>query len=221
MNTTRNCGCKGYRSCYLCENEFDIPRVDLVKQLTEQFGEKRSIFCMQCNHIVSSHSWDVDTLVSCDNSGLHNGSVSKPFPGVQIIKDFISETEEMKLIHDLDDLHWDTSQSGRRKQNFGPRANFKKRKVKAGKSFRGFPLCTKFLQERFKMVESLNGFQTIEQCSIEYRPEAGASIDPHIDDAWIWGERIVQLNMLRYNSKLFRWLLSSFIAPIWYSVSNT
>ena len=36
----------------------------------------------------------------------------------------------------------------------------------------------------------------MEQCSIEYRPETGARIDPHIDDCWVWGERIVQLNML-------------------------
>ena len=95
-------------------------------------------------------------------------------------------------------------------KTLGQEPTLKKRKVKAGKSFRGFPLCTKFLQDRFKMVESLNGFQTIEQCSIEYRPEAGASIDPHIDDAWIWGERIVQLNMLRYNAKLSPRLPSSF-----------
>ena len=39
-------------------------------------------------------------------------------------------------------------------------------------------------------------FRAVEQCSIEYRPETGASIEPHIDDCWIWGERIVQLNCL-------------------------
>ena len=33
----------------------------------------------------------------------------------------------------------------------------------------------------------------MEQCSIEYRPETGARIDPHIDDCWVWGERIVQV----------------------------
>ena len=44
-------------------------------------------------------------------------------------------------------------------------------------------------------VPLLDGYQTVEQCSIEYRPETGARIDPHIDDCWVWGERIVQLNM--------------------------
>ena len=39
-------------------------------------------------------------------------------------------------------------------------------------------------------------FQTVEQCSLEYDPKRGASIDPHIDDCWIWGERIVTVNVL-------------------------
>ena len=39
-------------------------------------------------------------------------------------------------------------------------------------------------------------YKTVEQCSIEYRPEMGACINPHIDDCWIWGERIVQLNLM-------------------------
>lgn len=42
----------------------------------------------------------------------------------------------------------------------------------------------------------LHSFQTIEQCSLEYDPERGASIDPHVDDCWIWGERIITVNVL-------------------------
>lgn len=80
-------------------------------------------------------------------------------------------------------------------QNFGPSCNFKKRKIKVG-SFRGFPAETKFIQEKFSSVPILNDYQTIEQCSLEYDPLRGASIDPHIDDCWIWGERIVTVNLL-------------------------
>ena len=36
----------------------------------------------------------------------------------------------------------------------------------------------------------------MEQCSLEYDVEKGSSIDPHIDDCWIWGERIPTLSML-------------------------
>lgn len=63
-------------------------------------------------------------------------------------------------------------------------------------AFDGFPVTTKFVQEKFNDVPLLKGFQTIEQCSLEYTPEKGASIDPHIDDCWIWGNRIVTANVL-------------------------
>lgn len=29
-----------------------------------------------------------------------------------------------------------------------------------------------------------------------YSPDRGSSIDPHFDDFWIWGERLVTLNLL-------------------------
>lgn len=95
----------------------------------------------------------------------------------------------------IDEMPWDQSQSGRRKQNFGPKCNFKKQKLKPG-TFQGFPLFTKFLQDRFEEYPLLAGFKTIEQCSLEYNPDRGASIDPHIDDCWVWGERIVTVNLL-------------------------
>ena len=31
---------------------------------------------------------------------------------------------------------------------------------------------------------------------LEYRPENGAHIDPHLDDEWAWGEQIINLNLL-------------------------
>lgn len=95
----------------------------------------------------------------------------------------------------IDSVDWDLSQSGRRKQNYGPKCNFKKQKIQLG-NFSGFPKFSKFIQDKFKYVDILNNYQTIEQCSLEYNPERGASIDPHIDDCWIWGERIVTVNML-------------------------
>ncbi|KAK9744543.1 Nucleoside diphosphate kinase [Popillia japonica] len=52
------------------------------------------------------------------------------------------------------------------------------------------------INEKFSSVKILQDFQTIEQCSLEYDPTRGASIDPHIDDCWVWGERIVTVNLL-------------------------
>ncbi|RXG68684.1 Alpha-ketoglutarate-dependent dioxygenase alkB-like protein 4 [Armadillidium vulgare] len=95
----------------------------------------------------------------------------------------------------MDQLPWDQSQSGRLKQNYGPKCNFKKRKV-TPEAFEGYPNFTKFIQDRFKTLNLLNSFETVEQCSLEYTPERGSSIDPHIDDCWIWGERIPTLSLL-------------------------
>jgi len=168
----------------LCEAEYGLssrePALDRIELIQSQ-----RIFCPICRH-------------------LHDPMTGRPhvcfqghgiFSGVELYRDFISVEEEVKLIRDLDQMPWDASQSGRRKQNFGPKANFKKRNVKLG-SFSGFPLATKFIQDRFRSVPSLKDYRTVEQCSIEYRPETGARIDPHIDDCWVWGERIVQLNLL-------------------------
>lgn len=43
---------------------------------------------------------------------------------------------------------------------------------------------------------SLAGFQPVEQCNLDYHPERGSAIDPHLDDSWLWGERLVTVNML-------------------------
>lgn len=93
----------------------------------------------------------------------------------------------------IDGEPWDVSQSGRRKQNYGPKCNFKQRKLSKG-NFNGFPRFSLFVQKKLNQV--LKDFYVIEQCSLEYDPEKGASIDPHIDDCWIWGERIVTVNVI-------------------------
>lgn len=179
MNTDRPCGCKSFRTCMICEAEFGLNQgEDWGKQLKSQNREFYEY------SIENGSSFKVE-----------NPKKTLDFPGIKIIYDFVTPEEENSLIAGLDELPWDSSQSGRRKQNFGPRANFKKRKAKNG-PFKGFPMCTKFIQDRFNSEPLLESYRTVEQCSIEYRPETGAAIEPHIDDCWIWGERIVQLNLL-------------------------
>lgn len=192
MNTTRGCGCKGYRSCRICEEQFGIVSQDVGQERAAQF-KKRAGLCLDCGQVF----YGLEAAIQSDCSSCSAHLDLNPFEitGLTVIPNFVTEAEEASLLADLDSLKWDTSQSGRRKQNFGPRANFKKRKVKAGQNFKGFPKQTQFVQDRFSQVPLLDGYQTVEQCSIEYRPETGARIDPHIDDCWVWGERIVQLNM--------------------------
>lgn len=186
-NKPRPCGCKGCRTCLVCERDYGI-QSKYSDFIVKENGPSY-VYCHLCNKAWSG--WDMNVYKDHPN---HEGD-SIPYPGVFIQLDFLSEQEETDLIKDLDEMAWDISQSGRRKQNFGPKTNFKKRKIKAG-DFNGFPEFTKFIQERFNSVPLLENYETIEQCSLEYDPDRGASIDPHIDDCWIWGERIVTVNCL-------------------------
>ncbi|XP_057658683.1 alpha-ketoglutarate-dependent dioxygenase alkB homolog 4 [Diorhabda carinulata] len=183
MNKPRPCGCKGLRSCYICESEYNI-----IKSNNINVEHGKYVYCHICDK--AWPGWNPE-----DNS--HENHFAQPiqYPGIFIKSDFLSETEENELVKCLDAMPWDSSQSGRRKQNFGPKCNFKKKKIRLG-TFEGFPLKTQFVQNKLQSIPIMKGFKTIEQCSLEYNPERGASIDPHIDDCWIWGERIVTVNLL-------------------------
>ncbi|XP_035908515.1 alpha-ketoglutarate-dependent dioxygenase alkB homolog 4 [Anopheles stephensi] len=191
MDHPRPCGCKGRRTCLSCEAEFGIERSDFytIFQNSDSY-----VFCPLCNKIYPGWDWR-KVLAEHADTPQHGGVQGETYPGVYIDLDFLSTDEEVELLHGLDELPWDVSQSGRRKQNFGPKTNFKKTRLRVAQ-FAGFPRVSEFVQRRFERVPLLATFQTIEQCSLEYAPERGASIDPHIDDCWIWGERIVTVNML-------------------------
>lgn len=73
--------------------------------------------------------------------------------------------------------------------------NFKKQKIKVG-SFTGLPNFSKVLWERMKTHAVLERFLPVEQCNLDYNSDRGSAIDPHYDDSWLWGERLVSLNLL-------------------------
>ncbi|XP_054743793.1 alpha-ketoglutarate-dependent dioxygenase alkB homolog 4 [Anastrepha obliqua] len=188
MNTIRPCGCKGVRTCLQCEKDFNILKPSLQNQLKKL---QAFSFCPICERLFEGWDpWEVRA-----QHPEHNNVEGLPFSGIYVEEQFLSTTEGEMLIQSLDALPWATSQSGRRKQNFGPKTNFRQRKLKNG-TFNGFPQSTRFIQERLRQVPLLADFQTIEQCSLEYEPSKGASIDPHVDDCWIWGERVVTVNCL-------------------------
>ncbi|KAH8329488.1 hypothetical protein KR074_011842 [Drosophila pseudoananassae] len=188
MNTIRPCGCKGVRTCLSCEQDFQIAK----PSLQEQFRQLDAwTYCVHCE--LFQPGWDTEKVQESHSS--HDQENGLPLPGILVQEKFITVEEGAQLLRDLDDLPWDISQSGRRKQNFGPKTNFKKRKLQVG-NFAGFPRTTEYVQRRLNGVPLLRGFQTIEQCSLEYDPSKGASIDPHVDDCWIWGERVVTVNCL-------------------------
>nr|CAD7399024.1 unnamed protein product [Timema cristinae] len=145
------------------------------------------VYCPLCNK--AWPGWDMNVYKAHPD---HVGS-SIEFQGVFIQLDFLTPLEEEILMKGIDSISWDLSQSGRRKQNYGPKCNFKKKRLAPG-DFKGFPEFSKFVQDKFKNVDILENYQTIEQCSLEYDPSRGASIDPHIDDCWVWGKKAKRKN---------------------------
>lgn len=184
METGRSCGCKGIRTCLLCEEKYNIRSCNNLDKTNGTYT-----FCPFCKKCFAD--WNTQ------NFHIHSEHDDNfiEFPGIYIKLNFLTIEEEKKLLEGIDTIPWQLSQSGRRKQNFGPKCNFNKRKIQPG-NFIGFPAFSKFVQEKFSSVKILQDFQTIEQCSLEYDPTRGASIDPHIDDCWVWGERIVTVNLL-------------------------
>uniref|UniRef100_A0A182K535 exodeoxyribonuclease III n=1 Tax=Anopheles christyi TaxID=43041 RepID=A0A182K535_9DIPT len=183
--------CPGRRTCLSCEAEFGIERSDFY---TSFQNSDSYVYCPRCAKIYPGWDWE-KVLAEHSDTPQHGGVQGEDYNGVYIDLDFLTTSEEVDLLEGLDELPWDISQSGRRKQNFGPKTNFKKTRLRPAQ-FAGFPQMSEFVQRRFEQVPLLATFQTIEQCSLEYCPERGASIDPHIDDCWIWGERIVTVNLL-------------------------
>ncbi|XP_069767018.1 alpha-ketoglutarate-dependent dioxygenase alkB homolog 4 isoform X1 [Narcine bancroftii] len=118
-----------------------------------------------------------------------------PFPGVFLAEDFVDVEEETELVTMMDNNEWKSSQSGRRKQDYGPKVNFKKHKLKVG-CFSGLPYFSFVLVRRMTQYSVLEDFLPVEQCNLDYRPEEGSAIDPHFDDWWLWGKRLVSINLL-------------------------
>lgn len=118
-----------------------------------------------------------------------------PFPGVTLIEDFVTQEEEAEMVQLMDLEPWKLSQSGRRKQDYGPKVNFRKQKLKMA-DFRGLPSFSREVVRRMGLYPILEDFQPVEQCNLDYCPERGSAIDPHLDDAWLWGERLVSLSLL-------------------------
>ncbi|XP_074870126.1 alpha-ketoglutarate-dependent dioxygenase alkB homolog 4 [Carettochelys insculpta] len=168
------CGCKGIRSCLLCEGPAPAAPPPQEK----------------------------GNFTYCPAEGLAVGNECSefagwafPFPGVFLLDDFISQDEESKMVQLMDQDDWKLSQSGRRKQDYGPKVNFKKKKLKAG-AFTGLPNFSQEIVQRMKAHCVLEDFFPVEQCNLDYLPERGSAIDPHFDDWWLWGERLVSLNLL-------------------------
>eukprot|EP00058_Branchiostoma_floridae_P011193 XP_002596681.1 hypothetical protein BRAFLDRAFT_219277 [Branchiostoma floridae] len=173
---TQICGCKGIRTCLLCEGERTTVKAPQGHAVTY-------MYCNQCHK-----AWRHMEGSRCQTEEMD-------FPGVLVVEDFITPEEEADIVTVIEGTEWKVSQSGRKKQDFGPKVNFKKKKLKLG-GFTGLPKFSAPLLDRMKSHDLLKDFIPVEQCHLDYDPSRGSAIDPHFDDFWLWGERLVTVNLL-------------------------
>lgn len=149
------------------------------------------VFCPTC----SDKAWIVeDHKFHNEHSSVDHVDIN----GIHVIENFINEIEENQLISTIDRRKpWVLSQEGRRKQDYGPKVSFLKRKASVG-DFGGFPSFAVNLFERMQAQHSdlMKDFVPVEFCILEYTPERGSYIRPHYDDTWIWGDRLITVNLL-------------------------
>ena len=107
------------------------------------------------------------------------------FSGVFVVRDFISQDEESRLVSTIDETPWMVSQSGRRKQvgescfaliiirvihdslqDYGPKPNFKRQKVKIG-AFTGALNILLPCQDLIDMNDVLTGLPSFAQLLLD------------------------------------------------------
>ena len=84
------------------------------------------------------------------------------FEGLELFEEVLLGGEEMErqILVTLQSWPWQPSQSGRWKQDFGPKANFKKQQVKLPETWQGFPRWShELLQGMLEKTSTLKTFE--------------------------------------------------------------
>ncbi|VDM98204.1 unnamed protein product [Thelazia callipaeda] len=209
------CGCKGIRFCALCKDslrcficDVKIPNFRVSKlTLTKEYPYahyKKYIYSIRHGMAILDDSLserpnldDVHDSADAKNRIDSLPKDSLVISGLHIVLDFLNEEEEMDLVQTIDKTEWVLSQSGRRKQDYGPRVNFKHKKIKIDR-FVGMPVYVDTILNKMNAVshDLLGSYQPLELCNLEYDDSRWSTIEMHCDDTWIWGDRLISLNLL-------------------------
>ncbi|KPA80140.1 hypothetical protein ABB37_05129 [Leptomonas pyrrhocoris] len=216
-STTGACNCTGIRFCAKCRNTqrvqslfsgavpLSTAQAVIDKQSKEErlsscsfatLGRSKYSCCPMCMEVFVS---EVPLTMCAEHIELQSSSLR--IDGLFVFENILTQEEETKLIEFLDNPSpfppWKDSQSGRRKQDYGPRRNFKKKKVKAAE-MPMMPLAFKPVFSAISAaVEKCTGvpYNVAEVSALEYCEGNLSNFDPHVDDTWLWGDRIAGLNL--------------------------
>ncbi|CEF67222.1 Alpha-ketoglutarate-dependent dioxygenase alkB homolog 4 [Strongyloides ratti] len=201
---TVKCGCKGVRFCRFCKDSERVKRLnfedDPFKNHTVYVFSSvhKKAFLSELSHQASREEIVAETKkLDSSSFALLKDKDYVDIGGLLLFKDFINDEEEKFLVDRIDKKEWKLSQSGRRKQDYGPQVAFKYQKVKIHR-FVGMPDYSDLILQRMKDVSEsdLGRYQPFELCNLEYDESRLSSIDMHKDDTWIWGNRLISLNLI-------------------------
>ena len=68
-------------------------------------------YCIECGKAFLKHETNI---AQCDST--HASDAAVEFPGIDILKEFVTEDEELFLCSQMNGVEWKLSQSGRLKQ---------------------------------------------------------------------------------------------------------
>uniref|UniRef100_A0A8R1I7L7 Alpha-ketoglutarate-dependent dioxygenase AlkB-like domain-containing protein n=1 Tax=Caenorhabditis japonica TaxID=281687 RepID=A0A8R1I7L7_CAEJA len=192
----QECGCKGVRFCALCETTERVKKLRVVEDKYADYqvfiyDHQRQIAIPTSNLSSKSSLEEILKESEACNSSSTDGSIQ--IGGLTLIHNFLSEIEENKILTMIDSVEWAQSQSGRRKQDYGPKVNFKHRKVKTD-TFLGMPAYADMLLDKMAEYDTakLGNYQPFEMCNLEYEEVKRSTIEMHQDDMWIWGNRLIR-----------------------------
>lgn len=132
------------------------------------------------------------------------------FSGVRVYPGALSPAESEALLAEIERRPFLPSQSGKRKQHFGPRFNFVRRRMNADR-FTGLPASAHALEARLRdcvagdrrgdpadlarCLEALSEFTTTDVFVLRYAESERSNLDFHVDDLHAYGEAILDVSL--------------------------
>jgi len=127
------------------------------------------------------------------------------FGGLVVWPDFVSEAEAGCLLEEIESRPFTPAQSGKHKQHFGPRMNFRRKSMNPSR-FEGLPSFARDLERRVReraaaeeeapgLVRALEPYVTTDTFVLRYDAAQASNLDLHVDDTFAYGELILDLSL--------------------------
>ena len=209
-NINVTCSCKGVRTCKLCEDlkiDFkfnklnddknkEINTIEFMQEIIEKDGILiNSYYVLELLELEGNYEKTNDYYFDEGINKYIKDNISNiPFDGVFTYENVFTNEEIEAILNELNLTPWIDSQSGRKKQDFASiKINYKKKKIKYVKEVE-FPTYKSLIDNKLKQLNIEMDIKEIG--NLLYQHDIGAHIEPHIDDVWIWGNKILGVNLL-------------------------